>query len=93
MTTSFDKKLFELLKTDARFLDEEGELVKAAVIDRTWKIDRDLVKLLLRDPGTKEKFFAEIEGIGFSISTPSLNMFPTKIFSLTLTPASATVLA
>jgi len=36
--------------------------VKAAVIDRAWKIDRELVKLLLRDPGTKEKFFAEIEG-------------------------------
>ena len=39
-----------------------GELIKAAVIDRAWKIDRDLVKLLLSEPEIKEKFFDEIEG-------------------------------
>ena len=62
MTASFDNKLIERLKTDARFLDDEGELVKTAVIDRAWKIDRDLVKLLLSDASTKDKFFDEIEG-------------------------------
>jgi len=46
MTKNFNEKLIELLKTDSRFVDDEGELVKAAVIDRAWKIDRDLVKLL-----------------------------------------------
>jgi len=39
-----------------------GELIKAAVIDRAWKIDRDLVKLLLSEPEIEEKFFDEIEG-------------------------------
>ena len=62
MTKGFSKKLIELLKTDSRFVDDEGELVKAAVIDRAWKIDRDLVKLLLGDPDIKGKFFDEIEG-------------------------------
>ena len=62
MTKNFGEALIELLKTDARFVDDEGELVKAAVIDRAWKIDRDLVKLLLADPGIKGKFFDEIEG-------------------------------
>jgi len=58
----FNEKLIELLKTDSRFMDDEGELIKAAVIDRAWKIDRDLVKLLLSEPGIEKKFFDEIEG-------------------------------
>jgi hypothetical protein len=43
-------------------VDDEEELVKAAVIGRAWKIDLDLVKLLLRKPEIKSKFFDEIEG-------------------------------
>ena len=61
MTKNFNEALIELLKTDSRFVDDDGELVKAAVIDRAWKIDRDLVKLLLGDPDIKGKFFDEIE--------------------------------
>lgn len=62
ITKSFDKRLTDLLKTDSRFVDDEGELIKAAVIDRAWKIDRDLVKLLLSEPEIEKKFFDEIEG-------------------------------
>ena len=62
MNTSFNENLTELLKTDSRFVDDEGELIKAAVIDQAWKIDRELVKLLLSDSTIKEKFFDEIEG-------------------------------
>ena len=62
MTKSFSEKLIEILKTDSRFVDDEGELIKAAVIDRAWKIDRDLVKLLLSKPEIEKKFFDEIEG-------------------------------
>jgi hypothetical protein len=54
MAKSFIEKLIEVLKTDSRFVDDEGELVKAAVIDRAWKIDRDLVKLLLSESDIKE---------------------------------------
>jgi len=59
---SFSTKLINLLKTDPRFVDDEGELVLAAVQDRAWKINRDLVKLLLSDKEIKAKFFDEIEG-------------------------------
>jgi len=59
---SFNTKLTDLLKTDPRLVDDEGELVIAAVQDRAWKIDRDLVKLLLSDTEIKAKFFDEIEG-------------------------------
>ena len=62
MAKSFNENLIEILKADSRFVDDEGELVKAAVIDRAWKIDRDLVKLLLSKPDIKKKFFDEIEG-------------------------------
>ena len=59
---SFNTKLINLLKTDPRFVDDEGELVLAAVQDRAWKIDHGLVKLLLSDKEIKAKFFDEIEG-------------------------------
>ncbi len=59
---SFHTKLINLLKTDSRFVDDEGELVLAAVQDRAWKTDRDLVKLLLSEAEIKAKFFYEIEG-------------------------------
>lgn len=58
---SFNTKLIELLKTDPRFVDDDGELILAAVQDRAWKIDRELVKLLLSDKDIKAKFFEEIE--------------------------------
>jgi adenine-specific DNA-methyltransferase len=59
---SFNTKLVYLLKTDPRFVDDDGELVLAAVQDRAWKIDRALVRLLLSDREIKAKFFEEIEG-------------------------------
>ena len=62
MPKIFNQKLIDLLKTDPRFVDSEGELVKAAVISHARKIDHDLVRLLLRDPDIKGKFFDEIEG-------------------------------
>jgi len=58
----FNKNLIEILKNDPRFVDDQGELVRAAVIDRTWKIDRNLVKLLLGQPEVKNKFFDQIAG-------------------------------
>lgn len=62
MPISFHKKLIKLLTTDPRFVDEEGELIKAAVIDRAWKIDHYLVRLLLGDADIKAKFFEEVQG-------------------------------
>ena len=62
MTKRFHEKLTNLLKTDPRFVDDEGELVRAAVIDRAWKIDPGLVAVLLDDPDIKAKFFDEIKG-------------------------------
>ena len=62
MPKHFHNKLINLLKTDPRFVDDAGALIKAAVIDRAWKIDHALVRLLLGDADTKAKFFEEIDG-------------------------------
>ncbi|QSQ10509.1 Modification methylase MboII [Koleobacter methoxysyntrophicus] len=59
---AFNTKLNNLLKSDSRFVDDDGELILAAVQDAAWKVDRNLVKLLLSDPEIKAVFFEEIEG-------------------------------
>lgn len=59
---SFSTKIINVLKTDPRFVDEDGELVFAAVQDQAWKLDHDLVKLLISDKEVKAKFFDEITG-------------------------------
>ena len=59
---SFYSKLINLLKGYPDFLDENGELLITAVQNRAWKIDHDLIKLLLSDEEIKVKFFDEIEG-------------------------------
>ena len=61
MPKIFHEKLINLLKTDFRFVDEEDELVREAVVHWAWQIDHDLVRLLLGDPEIKAKFFDEIE--------------------------------
>jgi adenine-specific DNA-methyltransferase len=67
---SFNSRLTDLLKKDSRFVDDEGELLIAAVQDRAWKIDHDLVKLLLSDKEIKAKFFDEIAGLWvFNLNT------------------------
>ena len=62
MPKNFNQKLTNLLKTNPRFVDEEGELVTAAAINSAWQIDHDLVKLLLSDKEIETKFFDEIDG-------------------------------
>ena len=58
----FDKKLIKLLESNPNFLDDAGELHRANVRERAWKLDPDLIKLLLTDKEIENKFFKEIEG-------------------------------
>ena len=59
---NFNEKLIALLKTHPDFTDESGELLPAAVKDHAWKLDHNLIKLLLSDPEIKSTFFDEIDG-------------------------------
>ncbi len=66
----FQTQLVDLLKKDPRFLDDSGELLIAAVEDCAWKLDKDLVRLLLSDENAKAKFFSEIDGYWiFNVNT------------------------
>ena len=59
---NFNEKLTALLKTYSDFLDDAGELILAAVRDYAWRLDHDLIKLLLTDEAIKATFFDEIDG-------------------------------
>ena len=58
----FDQKLIKLLESNPDFVDEAGALLRANVRERAWKLDHDLIKLLLKDKEVEAKFFKEIEG-------------------------------
>ena len=62
MANRLHEKLVNILKSDHRFNDDEGELLTAAVTDQAWKMDHDLVRLLLSDADIKAEFFDEING-------------------------------
>ena len=62
MPNNFHQKLIDLLKTDDRLLDEEGELITAAIHRRARQLDYDLVRRLLSDIEIKAEFFEEIDG-------------------------------
>ncbi len=59
---NFNEKLTALLKTYPDFLDDTGELIPAAVRDHAWRLDHNLIKLLLTDEAIKTTFFDEIDG-------------------------------
>ena len=59
---NFNEKLIARLKTNPDFIDESGELLPAAVKDHAWKLDHNLIRLLLSDPEIKSTFFDEING-------------------------------
>ncbi len=59
---NFNEKLTALLKTHPNFLDDAGELIPAAVRDHAWRLDHNLIRLLLTDNEIKAKFFDEIDG-------------------------------
>ena len=80
----FNTKLIDLLKTDPRFIDDNGELVLAAAQDRIAP-GRSIVPSsnscsLIQT--SKPNFLKKLKDIGFSISTLLLITFPKKTFSI-----------
>ncbi|MDP2918452.1 MAG: site-specific DNA-methyltransferase [bacterium] len=68
MPKSFYAKLENILKTDSRFVDQEGDLLKSNVMDAAYKADKKLVLLLLSQSECKSKFFSKISAQGGSAS-------------------------
>jgi len=59
----FKDVLLELLKTDNRLLDSEGELMGNKIQDLADKTDEKLIELLLDNSETREKFFLKIKNV------------------------------
>lgn len=59
---SFYDYLLTILKKDSRFLDEDGDIIRNAVIDKALKYDDELLASLLVDKKLKEVFFKDVNG-------------------------------
>lgn len=60
MQNLFDT-LKNILSEDKRFVTEKGEILRNAVYEAGMKMDKSLLKMLLSNVATKEKFFQEVE--------------------------------
>ena len=61
--TNFFETVVEVLKQDQRFFTEDGEFLRNAVYEAGMKMDAVLLKLLLSNETTKERFFTIVDGI------------------------------
>lgn len=61
--TKFHQKLENILKKESKFLDQNGNLLKAKLIDCAFNIDEDLIKILINDPEVKKEFFKKIQDV------------------------------
>ena len=59
---TFHAKLIALLKSGPDYVDESGELLRARLIDHAYKLDHNLIRLLLTENEIAEKFFEEVDG-------------------------------
>ncbi|ACR78791.1 DNA methyltransferase [Kosmotoga olearia] len=57
------EELKELLKEDTRFVDTEGKLLKNKIVEHALKLDKGLIKLLLKNKRIKEHFFKDVDGV------------------------------
>ncbi|MGP1376223.1 MAG: site-specific DNA-methyltransferase [Bulleidia sp.] len=62
-----NKNIFEIveevLKTNSKYLSDDGKLLKAMVYSDVMTMDKELLSLLLSDEKIKERFFEDVNGI------------------------------
>ena len=62
MVENFDQKLKEKLKQNIEFWDEEiDDINRNEIIDRAYKVDKDLIGMLIDDKEIRETFFDKIK--------------------------------
>ncbi|WP_277035127.1 DNA methyltransferase [Propionimicrobium lymphophilum] len=60
---NFLETLENTLKTDERFISQDGLLLKPTIVDAASSLDAQLLRLLLGDPTLKAHFFTEVDGV------------------------------
>ena len=62
MSNNFEQKLKEKLKQNMEFWDEEiDDINRNEIIDRAYKVDKDLIGILIDDKEIRETFFDKIK--------------------------------
>ena len=61
--TKFYETVLNVLRQDNRFFTEDGILLRNAVYEAAMQMDTNLIRLLLTNDTTKERFFKDIDGI------------------------------
>ena len=61
--TNFFEHLLNVLRGDDRFFSVDGILLRNAVYESAMRMDEKLLRLLLSDDFTREKFFTDIDGV------------------------------
>ena len=60
---SFFEEVVNVLKKDARFVSDKGELLRNAVFEAAQKMDAKLLKALYANATTRKRFFTAVDGI------------------------------
>lgn len=60
---NFYETVLAVLKTDKRFVAEDGTFLRNAVYEAAMKMDKDLISLLLANEETCHRFFTDIDGV------------------------------
>lgn len=60
---NFYETVLTVLKTDERFVAEDGAFLRNAVYEAAMKMDERLIRLLLSDEETSARFFADVDGV------------------------------
>ena len=59
----FYATVLTVLKSDERFVAEDGTFLRNAVYEAAMKMDEGLIRLLLANDETRTRFFAEVDGV------------------------------
>lgn len=60
---NFYETVLAVLKTDKRFVAEDGTFLRNAVYEAAMKMDKDLISLLLANKETRHRFFTSIDEV------------------------------
>ncbi|RKI86117.1 site-specific DNA-methyltransferase [bacterium 0.1xD8-71] len=61
--TNFYETVLTVLKTDERFVAEDGTFLRNAVYEAAMKMDDRLIRLLLANEETSSRFFVDVDGV------------------------------
>lgn len=61
--TNFYETVLTVLKSDERFIAEDGTFLRNAVYEAAMKMDTQLIRLLLANDETRTQFFTDVDGV------------------------------